>query len=342
MHLKKKVFSIVAIVIALTILSGIVYAIVEFASGKTMTATVRTLEESYETMGLIIKNEKVIDISGDEFIRYYFATGDKVYKNAKIVSLYGSEEDGNIISEIERIEKKIENLSDEYVNLTAKDTLKLENYISEDIENLGSANKKSDLTEAKKIKDRLTTLFNIKNQGESDVKATEKELLNEKTTLEARLSRSKRDITSPMSGIFSTSTDGFEEKISIESAKNLTVSGFDSLMDESVIKKSNTCKIVDNYSWQIALKVPSDYVVNKSAGQGVILVTDDKVEIEGKIEYISQAEDGYVILLVSSDKDFSGIGTERKMNVKIIFFKRIVRYVIFFTYRTHKANSSSG
>lgn len=319
--MKRKVILSMAIMILVTMIFAGVYLYVNLGSDKYVTVTIQNLTDSETVTGYIVKNEKVIDLSGGNFVRFYCEEGDKVSAKSYVASVYDSEADGNILSAIDVIDDKIQNLSDEYVSLTMNDVLKIESYIDSDIDKYFDAVYKGNASEAMLTRSRLSTLFNIKHSGSSANENEEKELKAERNKLEASLSSAKYDLKAPMGGIFASKADGFEDVVDFEKATRITVGEFDEIMKLNPEKNENACKVVDNYRWLFMCKVSSDYAAVSSVGRKVEMVTDSGENISGVIEYISQIEEGYCIMTIASDRDFSGIGNKRKIDATLTFNK---------------------
>lgn len=317
--MRNKITLSVILIVLGTLIFLSVYSFLNYDAGKNVIVTVQTVSEAFETKGYIVKNENVIDLSGGAFVRFYADEGERVASGSFVASVYDKESDGNILSEIYAIDEKIKNLSDEYVSLTRNDVVKIESYIDEDIDSLERKIYEGNLSDAYLTGSRLNTLFNIKHSGKSNEKTEEKELIKERTALEARLSSAKYDIKAEGSGIFVKSTDGFEGAVDFEKAKNITVLEFNELMGQVKENNLKKCKIVDNYSWLIMCKIPSDYMVGATEGKNVKMITKAGEEIKGQIVYISAPYDGDCMVTISSDRDFKGIGSERFLDVKIVF-----------------------
>ena len=233
----RRVIAILLVIILLFTAGFAVHYIKNSGAGKTVTAVETTYEKSAETEGFILKNEKVIDLSGGEFARFYYKNGDKVSGNSKIVSLYNSESDGALIAEIEKIDERIKSLGSDYVNLTANDVLKVENYIDSDIDKMADVMAKGEAAEETLLRDRLTALFNIKHTNSAPENDDEEALNREKQALEGKLSSAKNDVFAPMGGIFSEKADGFEGAVTLDEAMNITPSGVDSLLAKKEKRK---------------------------------------------------------------------------------------------------------
>ena len=314
----RRVIAILLVIILLFTAGFAVHYIKNSGAGKTVTAVETTYEKSAETEGFILKNEKVIDLSGGEFARFYYKNGDKVSGNSKIVSLYNSESDGALIAEIEKIDERIKSLGSDYVNLTANDVLKVENYIDSDIDKMADVMAKGEAAEETLLRDRLTALFNIKHTNSAPENDDEEALNREKQALEGKLSSAKNDVFAPMGGIFSEKADGFEGAVTLDEAMNITPSGVDSLLAEKEKETGKAVKIIDNYKWYIIAKVPEKTVSGKEKGAKVKIGMPDG-EITGTLEYLSATENGYVALLISTDRDSSSLSDARKVKIKLIF-----------------------
>ncbi len=317
--MKKKVFIAVSLIFLLTILLAGRYVYDVIYGAKTIIATVKTIENSEETLAYIVKNETVISLSDSSFYRLYLKEGDKVSANEKIASLYSSEDDGLLISEIENIEEKIENLSSEYMDYTPNDIVKIEKYIDETIDSLSETSYKGELSEGSILKGRLDTLFNLKYKSSNSAKEEKEALIKKKTELEANLSRGRKDLYSPITGIFSENTDGLEAHLSPDEAMKLTVDEFSKVIEEKGEASDRECKIVDNSLFYISSKVSSSSVVGRKKGDKVKIVFPKKETIQGRIEYISEPADDFCIITISSDRFYENLGSERKTDVKIIF-----------------------
>ena len=175
--MKRKVFFSIVIMILVTVIFAGTYLYINLESDKYVTVTVQTLTDSETVEGYIVKNESVIDLSGGEFVRFYCDEGDKVSAKSLVASVYNNESDGNLLAEIDAIDEKIENLSNEYVSLTMNDMLKIEGYIDGDTDEYFDAVYQGKISEANLITERLDTLFSIKHSEKSNNANTEKELL---------------------------------------------------------------------------------------------------------------------------------------------------------------------
>lgn len=319
--MKRKVITALALIIFLctAVLAGR-YLNRELGAGKKLMITVKTVEDSVETEGFLVKNETIIDLSGGSFVRYYCKSGDRVFGGEKIASVYNDASDGNVLTEIQALEDKIEALQGDYVSLTPNNILKIETYISDEVKKLGDAVKSGDVHEAALIKGKLSTLFNIKHSNGEKAGHTRGELEAQKQALEGRLSSSKKDIYAPSSGVFSEKTDGFETLLPQTTSDGWTLTAFDSLMQkEEEEEESARCKIVDNYQWSYVCRVDASALASRPTGSTVKMLPPGGEAITGRISYISEAVNGVCIVTIDSERDFPGLESKRKMAIRLIF-----------------------
>lgn len=317
--MKRIIAAVLCFILFFTVIFASVYIKRTLGAGKTVTAVVKDFEKSAETEAYVVKNETEIDLSGGSFSRFYYKNGERVSGGAKVISIYNSESDGALISEIEKLDERIKQLGSDYVNLTANDVIKVENYIDADIDKLQDVMLSGDAAEQTLLKDRLTALFNIKHTNEAPANDDKDALNAEKALLEAKLSTAKNDITAPVGGIFCDKTDGYEGLVSEEKAKSMTVSEFDEMMKAEPGENKNACKIIDNYKWYVVCKVKSSVVNEKKTGDVVSMITEDGEKLKAIIEYISDEEGAYRVVTLSSDRDYALLQDARKIKVKIIF-----------------------
>lgn len=309
----------ICVILLITLLFGVYYVKKSENAGHTVTAVVKEFVSSADAEGYVVKNETEIDLSGGDYTRFYHKNGERVSANAKIASIYNSEADGNLINEIEEIDNRIKNLGDEYVNLTANDVIKVENYIDDDIDKIQSSMLSGNVSASSLTADRLEALFNIKHTNQTPKEEDKTALEAEKAGLEARLSSDKRDVYSSSGGIFAEKTDGFEGLVSVEKALSVSVSEFDKATETKAENDKKSCKIVDNYKWYIMCKVASDAVCDKAAGDYVKIEMPDSAVLKGKIEYISDEENSFRIVTVSTDRQYASLADMRKADVRLIF-----------------------
>lgn len=316
---RKTITVFICLILLITVGVGIYYAVSSKKNGQTVTAVVKDFVRFSDAEGYVIKNETTVDLSGGSFMRFYYKNGERVAGNAKIASIYSTETDGTLINEIETLDSKIKNMSNEYVNLTANDVLKVEKYIDEDIDKIQTVMLTGDAAQCALISDRLYALFNIKHTNQSPKEEDKEALLAEKTALENKLSSDKRDVFAPCGGIFAEKTDGFEGLADVSLALGMTVEQFDELSEKKAQSAERQCKIVDNYKWYIACKVKETEVFGKKASDSVKIEMPDGQTLKGRVEYVSAPEDGYCVVTVSTDREYASLADIRKIKVRLIF-----------------------
>ncbi len=318
--MNRKVIAATAfILVFLTVILAGGYLHREFGTRKKLIIAMKTVEDSVEAEGFLVKKETIVDLSDGNFIRYYCKSGDRVFGGEKIASIYNEASDGNVLTEIQVLEDKIEALQGDYVSLTPNDILKIETYIGDDIKKLGNAAKGGNVHEAALIKGRLGTLFKIKHSNGIEAEETREKLEAQKRALEETLSPSKKDVFAPSSGVFSEKTDGFEALFSDMPPSGWSATAFDSFMERNEEEDSSRCKIVDNYQWYYVCRVDASALAAHPLGSAVTMMPAGGEAIDGTIRDISEGVNGTCIVTIVSDRDFSGLESKRKMTVRLIF-----------------------
>ncbi len=325
--MRKRVLLIVVLLVSVTVVFAGIFIWNEINPRKNITVTVQTMTDSVNAVGYIVKNEALVDLSGGSYVRLYCEEGEKVASGSHIATVYDNETDGEILAKIDDINDRLSGLDNDYTELTVRDMGKIEQFIDLYSENYFDAAKKGDISESSLARDNIVRLMNIRYSGTNTNESEEKKLNKEKEALESKLSAGRETKKAPMGGIFTVGTDGYEGLVTFEKAQNITVTEFDDIMENEVSKKDKQCKIVDNYNWLLMSKVPTDYAAKTKVSAKAEIVTDTGERIDGNIVHISEPDNGFCIVTISSDKDFSRIGDMRKIDVTLTF-NRFTGYIV--------------
>lgn len=267
------------------------------------------LQNNYE--GIIIRNEKIVnsDISGD--IKYFVNEGQKVKRSQKIAEVVLNDESSEqqtieetdtteyINSGVDKINNEIQALKDEIVKLINEDQL----------------------SEVPVLKNRLDLKLDyrekIKRSGAAKVDI--EEMINTGNLLE---DQNIIDIYSNNSGIVSFRIDNFEKILNID---NVYLIDYDKIFKEDIsINNIGTdqlmtgdavYKIVDNFKYYIAFKIPYDEIKLYNNINKVDMTYNNKdfeLEVYDVFEHFS-----YGILVVEVDETFNDFYVDRKIDATI-------------------------
>lgn len=269
------------------------------------------MEKSYSLDALIIRNETVVTADRKGVLESMVAENEMVRKDKHIASIYENEVDESVKKKIIHINERINEIQNARASATDNfsDDYRVETSIDNKISRMIEASLKHDVSKLIRLKNELGLLNDKKNALSGDSgKADEilKSLQEEKAQIEGKLSKSKQDLYSPASGIYSTNVDGFEKLVNEESVSNMTPDDLETLMQTKItkedIKKSGVvCKIIDSFEWSAAVIVTQNELSNLKVGDTVYLRNHNSSEdAVATIGYISAPKNGKYVLTATS------------------------------------------
>lgn len=227
--MKSKVFKVFVIIAAAVFGIEIIYQVYLKLSFpyETTVAQSYSLSNIINAKGIIFKDEKVIKPSAQGNVNYLFENGAKVAKGAQVAQIYQNKNDVLATEQINKIDQKIARLNDVQAELKSQsidaDTVQKGIYLT--YQNILNALNKGDFTTIADSKEELIYLFNEKQivTGQSDnIEDAKSKLQAQKAELQKSISSVPQYISSDVSGYFVDSVDGYEDKYTLESAKNIT------------------------------------------------------------------------------------------------------------------------
>lgn len=243
----------------------------------TETVTHVSYYDGIDVVGMVVRDETVITADYEGVLSYTLNEGSRVAKNGVIANIYKNVEAANAHLEIKKIESEIKNLQDiqTYNDLYAADVSLIDSKILSSLVSLAS-----DRQNGKKVLDSTAAqeLCNYLNRKQI-VKGTEtsfdtliSSLTMRKAGFESAYSEAIGSVTTDRSGYFISVVDGYEQVLLPDELDSLTPEKFNSLHPETV--QSNAVgKVVSDYRWYIAVRVPFDYSLTLSVGQKMTLKT---------------------------------------------------------------------
>lgn len=106
--MKKSFIAIILITVAVFLFYGIRYARTPVQKQE---ATIVTFEESVSGEGYIVKKENVYTSGNSGTFYSYKSDGQRVAKNSKIASVYNGSVNSDVLTELNNVNKKIEELN---------------------------------------------------------------------------------------------------------------------------------------------------------------------------------------------------------------------------------------
>lgn len=258
--ISKLLFSIFGIVLILYVAVRITSDI--FVSEKTEVAYQIQLDETIKGECIAIRNEHIITSNNSSVAVYNAADGQKIAKGAKVIEYYSSEADVAAKKEVESLQRFVDELSEleQQNKYYAADLDSIQNNIRTNALNMIKDIENNDFTDIDDAENELLFAF-CSNQlatGKVDdfsgvIDAYEQEIKNKKSAFESSVA----SVTSPESGYFISSIDGYENCYDFSNVKNMTVSDFESITP-SDLSADSVGKVVSSHEWYLAVKITEE------------------------------------------------------------------------------------
>lgn len=326
MNKKYKKLLIVCAAAAAVLIS---YFAVNPASGKEMVFS-GSMENTSKHMGIIIRSEQKIDTNLSGTISAKVADGTLVPAGKLIASVVNENADSEVQANLAKINKRIEELesakkvSDNFTD----DVYKLDSKISEKVASLVYYTNIGDNKKITETKAEISALYDKKNRVDSSGAATKTDLENltaQKNELEAQLAEFEQNVYAPTPGVFISHTDGYEDVLSVDNAKDLKYSDFKNIADklrkneEKGGEEKNEIKLIDNYMWCVALAADKDRCADFEVGEEVFIrINDDSKNIKGNIMSISDDKGSNHVIVVSTTAYDANSYMQRSVDVELI------------------------
>lgn len=326
MNKKYKKLLIVCAAAAAVLIS---YFAVNPASGKEMVFS-GSMENTSKHMGIIIRSEQKIDTNLSGTISAKVADGTLVPAGKLIASVVNENADSEVQANLAKINKRIDELesakkvSDNFTD----DVYKLDSKISEKVSSLVYYTNIGDNKKITETKAEISALYDKKNKVDSSGAATKTDLENltaQKNELEAQLAEFEQNVYAPSPGVFVSHTDGYEDVLSVDNAKDLKYSDFKNIADklrkneEKGGEEKNEIKLIDNYMWCVALAADKDRCADFEVGEEVFIrINDDSKNIKGNIMSISDDKGSNHVIVVSTTAYDANSYMQRSVDVELI------------------------
>ena len=321
-----KLKKILAIIICTCLIIFFLYAVILLIINPTdiYVLTKGEIIEEEETIGYIIRNEKVIKDENSSNGIYAIATeGQKVAKD-EVVFRYYKDSEKELTENIKQIDYKIqEELEKEKSIPTSADIKVIENQIEE---KLISLNKLSNYQEIKEYKDDIDSLISkkIKYIGEITTNQDVKKLIKEREIYEKQLTNGVLYQKASTSGIVSYRVDGLEEKLKTDDLENITDTLLESLdlKTGQIVSTSNECgKVIDNFKYYIAVITSTELGNKAEIGDNVILKLSGTEEENAQIVQINEGS-GKRTIIFEINRMSTSVINHRKISVNVIWWKK--------------------
>lgn len=335
----KKFLKPIILIAVLTVLAILFYNIYVLFNPEVKTQIVSkgTIEEKITAEVMIIREESVLLKESDVIASSGLVDGERVAKGEKVADLYYGEVSPAVQAELRSVSEKIlsiEDLTSRSENAGSSPDTIMSGYA----EDVLKAAHKQDADELFKIRGSIEDA--VIRKIASDATSAEtvlSDLRDRQAELEKNIQGDKKELYADSAGVYFTSFDGYEEKVSAEDLEKLLPSSVEQIKKEK--GESNaydaTMKIADGYMWYAAVPVHADKLPSVSKGANLSIrfprYAEDAYPVE--VMHISATEKDYALVICRGTTYNEPVYYNRFMDAELIlnsysglkFFKEAVK-----------------
>ena len=320
----KKAKKIIAILSVIAVLICAVSAIFMLLQETSDTYVVKqgTLSKEDESIGYIIRDEKVV--KGENYTNGIYAIaseGQRVAKGESIFRYY-SDSEQEIKDQISVINYKIQELMEQQEQKdTSADIKVIEKQIEEELRTINDINNYQEIIERKKNIDNLITK-KINFIGDVTENKEIKSLVKERNSYETQLKNGSQYQKAEIGGVVSYKVDGLESVLSVSKFNEIKEQYLNSLdlQTGKIVSTSNECgKVIDNFKCYIAVTINSKNAMEAKVGDFVRLRVLNNQEYDAKIIQINE-ESGKRTIIFEMRNMTEDLINHRKIVVDVIWW----------------------
>ena len=291
------------------------------------------IEESFSGKGVLIKTENINTVNVGGATEIYVSNGQRVSEGQLIATIYSGDADEEIKIKLADINKKINAILDSnsgdsvFISDVAKIEGEIDTYVDKTIADVTNGT----LDKMSEYKYKISTLSDHKAVAKGEKETFSNDLANlraEKSVLEAKLGRVQTVMSAQKAGVFIEGIDGFEKDFNTESIYSMTPGNVKSAINRDkngeLPKQEDgtyTYKIVDNYSYLVAVNIDDSITSEIKIGDSVKLRFTDfaYTDCPATVRYVSdEDEDGLRTVVAECSYYIDGLLSERVVNVDFV------------------------
>ena len=294
-----------------------------------------TEEEHIAGEGYVFREQTVINAPGDGYLFCEAQEDERVSRGEAVMYIYKNQINVAATNELKEVEKQIAELSENMrtSEVFSSDTAKIEQTISQSLRRVPMLGAEDNIGGVEAISENVNELIEkrriiLGEKTEDDHAQKLNELKNQKVRLEQEYDIERTIIHAPATGAFTSRIDGLEEMLAPAALENINAAYMKELDKLSAQAKTSETvqagepigKIVNNFSWNVAVQVPKRDAESLNAGDSIkIRFPDMGVEtISAKITKITPEESGKVIVVANSNKYLETIYSTSRADVELI------------------------
>ena len=304
-------------------------------AGSVVTDIVKygNLEDSMNMEGYLVRNEYVLKSEQKGIFFSEVNEGERVQAFSKIVSIL-SDKNKDLMKELSLKEQKLieyhRDLSKKS-GVVSSEIQKIDDDISKKMEEIVLADNINDISRIVGLKSEIETLvkkkvqiialLNIKDENFNKIREERKLIKN-------NIDKSTAEISSPSSGMVSYMVDGLERTLTFDSIKRLKPQELKSLSNNAIFMVAEDshieagkpfAKIITDNEYDIVFytQIESAQSFQKGSEVKVRIIPINRT-ISGYVDFVSENQQGEVIVSVRVDRALAETSAFRKINISII------------------------
>ena len=322
------VLMIIAIVLIFAYIAYEAYSVTHIRL-QTETAVLSTVYEKIDTTALVLRDEHTINNAESGITVPALADGDKINVGGTVAMTFGTNEEAADYSKYAELQEQLsyyENLESQTLGQAAsvesinnEITGKVDDYIRA----IASGKIDSLQTAGENVNDALVRRQMI--IGESVDLVSIIQDLRQQAEQYASSAKPSSYVSTDVSGVFSSYTDGFESAFDYSKAEEMTIediqAALDSINNEEKSEGSYLGKLITSYAWYLECVVDADAVRGLKNGGKVQIALKDSDDTVLTVQIVSGADvqpgqEKTALILKSSDLD-SKLASLRKEDIEI-------------------------
>lgn len=323
----KKILLTVFIVIVTLVTSVGVYYVSSPARAQELLYT--SIKSSIKTNNAyIVREEEVYYADASGTLYNNIENGERVAANSVLTTIYHSDISANTLKTLKTIDKKISKAQDKNKKLSAYsiDYSDAESTVAAIIKEIPQAAKDNNIRDIAEFKDLINSL-----RGSSEISHNDElnSLYTQKEEIENKINSSKSEVSTSISGVFTTYIDSLESVLRADDITSYTPSYIDALpkaknqrlTDSVVAKNSPVGKVQNNHVWYMLFSTDTSALPELLKGQNLSIKFDaiKSGEIDATIHYISEDENGKTLVAAKCTSYVEGAFSYRTSSAELIF-----------------------
>ncbi|MBR5478817.1 MAG: hypothetical protein IKU84_01410 [Clostridia bacterium] len=292
---------------------------------STVTALHITAEDSIETDGFVIREEKILGAVTSGVVEMQVSEGERAAKGDAVAYVYASQSDldkvhkkKDLSARIDRLENLM-NQGNEVVDLKTIDNAIVK--MSEELSSYCETNNYSKIPQTVDEMKNKTLSREYVYRDKSDLKTVIDGLKAERTAI-GNVGATKA-IYAPNPGYYSGDSDGLETVLSCSKIEELTPSRYKEIDDGITLNSQNDGtlgKLVTEFYWNYATLVSIEDAERISVGKKAQLSFENPVypEVTARVQWKSEPENGKVCVVFRVDEHVGDFTLARKLRANVV------------------------